>query len=157
MPKRFTRRVFAHPLHAVLRPSHPVPPPLKHAGQDLGNEVRSRLRKVKGLLRHKVSLRSIYSTVPLTLRPFLRAGIVPITGSLHKTALLPPLSHTYYTQEGRGHCTVVRQKFWGSAPFPRRSSKKPARRSRSACILQNGITQLIDRRYLEGALQSPKV
>ena len=93
-------------------------------------------------LRHKASLRSIYSTVPLTLRPFLRAGIVPITGSLHKTALLPPLPHTYYTQEGRGHCTVVRQKFWGSAPFPRRSSKKPARRSWSACILQNGVSQL---------------
>ena len=73
--------------------------------QDLEDEARYRLRKVKGLLRHKNSLRSIYSTVPLTLRPFLRAWIVPITGSLLKSVLSLPLSHTHYTQEGRVHLT----------------------------------------------------
>ena len=77
---------------------------------------RSRLQKVKGLLRHKASRCSVYSTVPLTFCPFLRAWIVPITGSLLKSVLSLPLSHTHYTQEGRVHLTGAIPGLVGALP-----------------------------------------
>lgn len=92
--------------------------------QDLEDEARYRLRKVKGLLRHKNSLRSIYSTVPLTIRPFLRVEAVPITESLQKNALF--IRNRTLIIRRKVASTVWRPVTEGFCPLPPASSKEPA-------------------------------